>query len=598
MTTPDDPQSYFKVGDNGRDRYSNPFYNIPLQYLPMNIEGMLLWAEHFLYRNGFYKQALNRIANYFITSVTIECDDEEAKNKYQEVLDELQWKKICSKAGLNLLAYGNEFITVNQGFHRYLACPSCNKTTNIDKLQNYEFHKCKYTMTCLKCGYKGEHKINDKPSTDIDKIHVVHWPAKEIKIRYEDTTGEAEYFWDIPQQYAKKVTTKNNKFYSKKTPQVIFDCVNNKTMLAFNTKNFVHLKLDTPSTIRTDGKAIPPSMFLFEDLFMLQTLKRYNEVICFEDIAPFRVITMGDGSNPAANPMLNQNGAVWTGAVDDMIDEHRRDPGAYHKFPFPLNYQQLGGEGTKLAPVEMMEHAKNAILNALDIPVEMFQMSLQQTQAAGPMLRMFENAWGVIPANYNRLLAHLGMVIGNIMGLPKAKISLIPITFSDDMDRKSVISQLVSANAIARSELLKLYNFDYEDQIRKKKQEDRITKEIEMEEQEKDQLAQSTQQNVMQLLQGQQQQGAGGQPGGGGQAPAGGGGGGGTPQDTLEKAQQIAQQLFPQDGAQRRSQLQQIKGQDQDLYALVKSQLEQMTSQSRSQGLSGAKQQAAQQPQQ
>lgn len=583
MTTPDDPQSYFKVGDNGRDRYSNPFYNIPLQYLPMNIEGMLLWAEHFLYRNGFYKQALNRIANYFITSLSIECDDEEAKKTYQEVFEKLKWKQVLSRAGLNLLAYGNEFVTVNQGFHRYLNCPGCGKSSNIDKLQNFEFNKGKYSMTCLKCGYKGEHKCNDKPANDVDKIHVVNWPAKEIKIRYEETTGEAEYFWDIPQQYAKKVSTKNNKFYSKKTPQIIFECIYNKTMLSFNSKNFVHLKLDTPSTIRTDGKAIPPSMFIFEDFFMLQTLKRYNEVICFEDIAPFRVISMGDGSNPAANPLLNQNGAIWTNAVDTMIEEHRRDPGSYHKFAFPLNYQQLGGDGTKLAPVEMMEHAKNSILNALDVPVEMFQMSFQQ-QAAGPMLRLFENAWSVIPSNYNTLLTHIAQVVGNIMGLPKAKVNLIPITLSDDMERKGVISQLVSANAIARSEMLKLYNFDYGDQVRKKMEEDRVARDIQTEEQEKDQITQATQQSLMQMLQGNQQQ-QGGAPGGGG--------GGGTPQDALENAQRIAQQLFPMDGSQRRAQLQQIKGQDQELYAQVKAQLEQMTSQSKTQGLQGAKQQAA-----
>ena len=592
MISPDDPQSYFKIGDNGRDRYSNPFYNIPLQYLPMNIEGMLLWAEHFLYRNGFYKQALNRIANYFITSLSIECDDEEAKKEYHELFDKLNWKQICGVAGLNLLAYGNEFVTVNQGFYRYLHCPQCGKSTNIDKLQNFEFNKGKYAMTCLKCSYKGEHKVVDKPANSVDKIHVVHWPAKEIKIRYEETTGEGEYFWDIPQQYSKKVTTKNNKFYSKKTPQIVLECIYNKTMLAFNSKNFLHLKLDTPSTIRTDGKAIPPSMFIFEDLFMLQTLKRYNEVICFEDIAPFRVISMGEGNNPAANPFLNQSGSVWSGAVDSMIEEHRRDPGSYHKFPFPINYQQLGGEGTKLAPVEMMEHAKNGILNALDVPVEMFQMTFQQ-QAAGPMLRMFENAWSIIPSNYNILLNHMGEVLSNIMGLPKAKISLIPITFSDDIERKGVIGQLVSANAIARSELLKLYNFDYEDQVRKKLQEDRIAQDVQTEEQEKQQLAQATQANVMQMFQGGQQQ-----PGAPGGMPAGGGGGPVTPQDALVQAQQLAQQLFPMDGAQRRAQLQQIKAQDQDLYAQVKAQLDQLGSQAKSQGLQGAKQQAAQQPQQ
>jgi hypothetical protein len=205
------------------------------------------------------------------------------------------------------------------------------------------------------------------------------------------------------------------------------------------------------------------------------------------------------------------------------------------------------------------------------------------------MLRMFENAWSVVPSNYNKLLNHIGAVIGSIAGLPKAKISLIPITFADDMERKSVVGQLVSANAIARSELLKLYSFDYEDQVRKKKQEDRTVREIEEEEREKDEIAQATSQSLMQMLQG-------GQPGQGGAQPGGPANAGGTPQDALENAQQIAQQLFPLDGAQRRSKLQEIKAQDIDLYAQVKSQLEQMTSQAKSQGVQGAKQQA-QQPQ-
>jgi hypothetical protein len=577
MIDSNQPQNFFNEGLGGKDRYSNPFYNIPLQYMPLNIEGQLLWAEHFLFRNGFYKQALSRIANYFITSLQVECDDHEAKDKYMDVLEQLKWRQILAVSGLNLLAYGNEFLTVNQGFNRNLQCPKCGRVDNIDKLNNFEFNKGRYVKACLKCGFKGEHPVLDKPSTDVNKIHVVHWPAKEIKIRHEDTTGEYEYFWDIPQQYIKKVTSKNNKFYSKKTPKVIYDCIFEKKMLSFNTKNFLHLKLETPSTIRTDGKSIPPCMFLFEDLFMLQTLKKYNEVICYEDIAPFRVISMSTENNSAANPILHQNGAVWSATVDEMISQHRQDPGAYHKFPFPINYQQLGGEGKNLAPVEMMENYKNNILNALNIPVELFQMTLK-SEAAGPALRLFENSWNVIPTNYNHLLDHLGDVIGKILSLPKAKISLIPITFSDDIERKSVIGQLVSANAIARSELLNLYNFDYEDQLRKKNDEDRVAKEIQTEEQKRQQIQQSSEASIFNQ---QQQQGSAA-------------GGGVTPQDALQKAQQIAQQLFPLDGAQRREKLQEIKGQDQELYANVKAQLDQMTSQARSQGLSSSKQQQTQ----
>lgn len=569
MTNSNDPQSFFGGGLNSRERYSNPFYNIPLQYMPLNIDGMLLWAEHFLFRNGFYKQALNRIANYFITSLNVECDDKEAKEKYREVLEQLRWRQILGVAGLNLLAFGNSFITVNQGFNRNLACPKCGRTDNIDKLEDFEFNKGKYYRRCPKCNFKGEHEAIDKPSNALEKIHVVHWPAKEIKIRHEDTTGEYEYFWDIPQQYSKKVTTKNNKFYSKKTPKVIYSCIFDKKMLSFNSKNFIHLKLDTPCTIRTDGKAVPPSMFLFEDLFMLQTLKKYNEVICYEDIAPFRVISMSAENNSAANPILHQNGGVWAASVDEMIDEHRKDPGAYHKFPFPINYQQLGGEGKNLAPVELMENFKNNILNALDIPVELFQMTLK-TDSAGAALRLFENSWNVIPANYNHLLNHVADVIGKILSLPKAKVGLVPITFSDDVERKSVIGQLVSANAIARSELLNLYSFDYEDQLRKKNEEDRVAKEIQQEAADEEQFAQQLESNAL----------------GGGGAP--------TPQDALSQARDIATQLYPLDGAQRRAKLQEIKATDQALYASVKAQLEQMTSEARSSGVANSKQQAAQ----
>jgi hypothetical protein len=278
---------------------------------------------------------------------------------------------------------------------------------------------------------------------------------------------------------------------------------------------------------------------------------------------------MSAENNSAANPILHQNGGVWAASVDEMIEEHRKDPGAYHKFPFPINYQQLGGEGKNLAPVEMMENSKNNILNALNIPVELFQMTLK-SEAAGPALRLFENSWNVIPANYNYLLNHIADVVGKILSLPKAKVNLVPITLSDDVERKSIIGQLVSANAIARSELLNLYSFDYEDQLRKKNEEDRIAKEIQQEALDEEQFAQQAEAQAM------------------------GGGGATTPQDALSQARDIATQLYPLDGAQRRAKLQEIKASDQALYASVKAQLEQMTAEARSSGVASSKQQAAQ----
>jgi hypothetical protein len=229
----------------------------------------------------------------------------------------------------------------------------------------------------------------------------------------------------------------------------------------------------------------------------------------------------------------------------------------------------LGGDGTKLAPTELIQNSIGNILNALNIPQELYTMTLQ-TQAVGPALRLFENSWSFMIDTYNTMLTEWGDIVSKIQGLPKAKIKLTPVTLSDDIERKSVIGQLVSANAIAQSELLKIYNMDFRTQLKQKMEEDQIRKELQDEQALKDQVTQ-----MADAGSGQQQ-------------------GGSSPSDVLQQAQQLAQQLFPMDAAGRRTQLQQIKATNQTLYAAVKSALEQMTSGAKSQGVQGAKQQSQQ----
>lgn len=585
--------SFLNGGETrNRDKYVNPFYGIPLQYLPQNMDGMLKWANHFLLRFPFYKTALQKISNYFITQLLIDCEDEESKQEYQEIFDDLGWKELLGEAGLNLLAYGNTFVSINQGFNRFLQCPKCGKFTIIDRINNFKFDKGKYIYTCPNCQFKGPHRSIDKPNKDVNKINVKFWDVTEIKVRYEDTTGEAEYFWEVPQIYKNKVTAKNDKFFAKKTPKVLFDTIFENKMVAFNRKNFIHIKLNTPASLKTDGKAVPPCLYMFDGFFMLKVLERFNEAICFEDINPFRVIAMDPGTNPS-NPILgNMNASSWTAAVDDMINDHRRDPGSYHKFPFPLSFQQLGGDGKNLAPVELMTLAQNNILNALNVPQELYTMNLQ-TQAAGPALRLFENSWSTVVDNYNRLLQHWGDVIAKIRGLAPAKFSLMPTTLADDMEKKTMIAQLVSSNSISRSELLKIYNMDFKDQLRKKMQEDLDAQELQEEEMQKQQIKASQKASVFNQQQGGQMGAAqmGGQSGAMPASPSQGvgSGQGAKPQDILQQAQEIAQQLFPMDGGQRRQELQSIKSQNETLWSAVKGQLQQMDSKGKSDGLKQAK---------
>lgn len=570
MAADSQPFNFFGSPPNKAERYVNPFYGVPMMFIPQNMDYMLWWANHFLVRFPFYRTALSRVANYFITSLKIECDDTDAKEKYEESLETLQWKMHLAKAGLELLGYGNVFCSTNQGFDRFLICPKCKKVSNIEKMKQYSFTKDgQYIHTCAQCKAKGPHEVLDKPSKDLKRISVTFWNPREIIVRYDQATGARDYYWNIPQDYARLIMQKDNKFYSKKTPKAIYDAVVQNKLLAFNQRNFMHQMVPSPSGIPTEGKSIPYCIYLFDDFFMLKVLERYNQAICFEDIVPFRVFSLSNDANPANNMILGQNSLQWRSAVEQMIMEHRMDPGSYHTFPFPMTYQQLGGEGKNLITPELIQMVVNSLLNALNIPQELYAMNLQ-TQAIGPALRLFENSWSFLIDIYNNLLNHWGEIIGKISGLPKAKIGLTPITLADDMERKSVIGQLVSANAIARSELLGLYNFEYKDQLRKKTQEDMDQQEIQQEAQQKKQLQDAA------------------------EAGQSGQGGGSTPQDVLSQAQELAQQLFPLDGSQRRQKLQELKVQDQTLYAATKAALDEMSSGAKSQGLQQSKQQGAQ----
>lgn len=566
--------NFFGGGTSG-NRYSNPFYGVPFQFLPLNIEMQLWWANHFLFRFPFYRTVLSRVSNYFITSLKIECDDAEAKKKYIEIFEEMHWKQILAMTGLNLLAYGNVMASIAQGFDRFIQCPTegCRRISNIEKVDDYEFDKeGKYKLRCPQCKKTGFHEVLDKPSKNLQRLQVIFWNPREIRVRFDRATNAAEYYWEIPQEYSTKVTQVNNKFYSKKTPKPIYDAIYNKKLLAFNAKNFIHLKVPTPVGVPSEGKAIPFCIYMFDDFFMLKVLERFNQSIMFEDIIPFRVFSMAQqgSGNSQINPIIHQSAPQWVSGIKKMIKEHRQDPGGYALFPFQFQYEHLGGDGKNLAPTELIQNTIGNILNALNIPQELYTMSLQ-VQAMSPALRLFENSWSFMIDVYNNMLEEWADIVSKIQGLPKAKVRLMPVTLSDDIERKSIIGQLVSANSIARSELLSIYGFDYRDQVRKKNEEDKINKEMQEEQQLQDQLEQMSQSGS-----GQQQ-------------------GGSTPGDILEQAQQIAQQLFPMDAAGRRGQLQQIKATNQTLYAAVKAALDQMTSGAKAQGVNQAKQQGQQQ---
>lgn len=566
------PANFFE-GQNfyaGNNQYPNPFFNIPMRWLPLNIDGMMRWADVFYLRMEFYRSALDRAVDYFITSLQIEEGDEATRKKYQEVFEKCDWKGKCKEAGLNLMAYGNNMVSFNQAFTRHLQCPECEKVTPIDKTDDYKFtSKGEYFSRCVKCGYSGRFEVNDQKLRDAEKLIIYFYKVKDVFIRREDFTGDCEYFVELTQDYKKRVFKPNNKFESKKCPMELMDAMKaNKSanMLELNPLTFLHQKLAQPVTIDTGGKSIPPCIYMFDAFFMYKTLTRFNEVICFEDIAPFRVFSPAGGTGDAS-PIMNSNLGVWKSFTEKMVREHKLDPAAYHTFPFPFNYQQLGGNAKELVPHELMKNAEQNILNSLNIPQEIWTMNLQ-TQAAPISLRLFENAWNCVPRALNEFLQFWADIIAKIQGWQEVRVSMKATTLINDIEKKNIMMALAQSNSISKSTLLEAWDLSYSDEVKKVLEEQQKTEETKNEMARKQQLEQASKADMLEQ------------------------GGGITPMDADQEARQLAEQIVGMQAGQARTALQEIKATDQGKYALVKQYMEEIRSQARSQGNEQMKQQA------
>src|ERR1017187_4144419 len=167
-----------------------------------------------------------------------------------------------------------------------------------------------------------------------------------------------------------------------------------------------------PVGIPTEGKGVPLCIYMFDDFFMLKVLERFNQAIMFEDIIPFRVFSMAQqgAGNTQINPIIHQSAPQWKAGIEKMIQQHRQDPGGYQMFPFQFQYEHLGGDGKNLAPTELIQNTIGNILNALNIPQELYTMTLQ-TQAMSPALRLFENSWSFMIDTYNNMLEEWGDIV-------------------------------------------------------------------------------------------------------------------------------------------------------------------------------------------
>lgn len=603
--------------------FPNPFDDLASLAMPETMPLVLRWTEYIVSLDGTYAQALNRVVSYFVTNVELDDVSDDEQEKWLEYLNgNLDIKYWIRTLGMDMLVYGNAFVSVLPGFRRSLYCPKCRKVERPLGLiaddpkfkfrwDNFQFH-----AYCPVCKTDGEWKHIDRKVGEADACIVKRWNPHDMELLWDPYTDSCKFIWKIPEDYKKQI--REGKIHIlERVPWEVIECVSRNKHMMFEDDVVYHMKEPSLAGIRNRGWGISRVLSNFRQTWYVQVLRRYNEAIALDYIIPFRIITPETGnSGTGTDPLTNFGMGNFAGQIRSMLKKRRRDPGAMNVLPFPVKYQLLGGEARQLAPNDLFNAAMETQLSNIGIPADLWKGSLQ-VQSAPVALRLFESSWASVPHAYNKLVSFLVKKVAKILNwqLPKAKLE--SVTHADDIAAQQAKLQLMMGGQVSPSTGLKSVRLNYRDEVKRTIEDQRY----QAEQQAKSQAEMEGMAQMEQIMAQSQQGGAPGQPAPGGApgqggAPAQGGGsppqGGSSPgapagpmgqaqadvaaslaigdqdkispQELWERANTAAQQLLGMDASQRNSELRKIKQTNPNIHPYVIQRIEQLRQEAGRQG--------------
>lgn len=114
----------------------------------------------------------------------------------------------------------------------------------------------------------------------------------------------------------------------------------------FKQGGIFHMANNFISGISYNGWGIPNILLNYRSIHQMAVLRCINEAVGLDHMLPIRLLSpaqSGQGGGADAAAALNMG--PWTASMKKLVHHKRTDPTALHIVPFPVQYQELGGEG-------------------------------------------------------------------------------------------------------------------------------------------------------------------------------------------------------------------------------------------------------------
>jgi len=571
-----------------RGRFASPWSDLAQQYAPRTWLDAIKLAEFLYINNSTWRKASERIVAYFITKIKLSGQSDGELEKFRPLIErKFGILNHLREMGNDYMATGNSIAQIIPSFIRGLKCTNC-KSNGHDTLVNilkcdFEFRigDLSFYTTCNKCKRTCRHMVHDYPDPNPENIKLVRRDVKSITIEHNPERGMSNYWMDIDNLIASRIRN-NDKFLIATTPWSIIQAIARNQRYKLNPEYTFHLKESSIAGLKLYGWGIPSILSAFKDFFRVQILRRYDETLMMDYIVPIRIISpaRGGGSSDGSSMMEMANMNSFRTSMEGAITNHRRDGADWNIFPFPVEYQPIGGEGQSLSPREMIAGEEDRLLNARGIPPQLYRGDLL-LQTAPTAVRLFERGWQPLVDGLSEAAQWMVTVIAKQIKSGDIECEMSSVTLVDDLQKESLRVQLMQAQILSKETGLEGMNIDPKNERR------RI-----IEEQKSDQRSQQRAQQDLEMESmnlDTPEADAQGSPGGGS-----------TPMDIQGQGESMAQQLLDPSVPEtsRRQQLTALRQSNSTLHAVVIKEMDRLRNQAGTAGAAAAMPQVIQLAQQ
>jgi hypothetical protein len=452
---------------------ANPYFTMANQFMPRNLHDVIRWSRYITIQSPVTTEVLRKLSTYPITEFVIDTSSDKLREKYREVFKSFRLKTTLHNIGFEYYSLGNVFLSVYFPVQRTLTCQHCQAKYNAKTSEFTKFKKYEFEGVCPACGKNGTFKVTDTKSTNVNDMNIIKWDPTHIVVNHNPITGESEYYYKIPNDIKRRVK-EGDKLFVNSVQWSLIDAIRNNQDYKIDSESIYHLK-NISAGHEINGIAVPPVISLFSLVYYQATLRKANESISNDFMAPLRVI-YPSAQTGNSDPVVSISMKNFVANMTDAVIKQKRDKSHVVIAPVPIGYQAVSGEGRNLLVSQEIQQAEESILLSLGVSRELLSGTTNWTSSTVG-LRLLENTMLTYTSQIEGFINWAMAKVARYLALEIAEISLSPFRLTDDDNLRNLLVGLTNTGNASMSTLYESLGMDYGEEL-KKQRDDAIAKAV------------------------------------------------------------------------------------------------------------------------